>query len=55
MQMQPMWLAVLRELAGLPPFRGLEIDVRPFQVGGLVTSAWNGDEESGEITPNWLV
>src|SRR5579859_2400155 len=49
MKVQPMRIAVLRQLARLSPLGGIEIKMRPVQSRRLVTPAWDCDQEAREV------
>jgi len=53
-QVQPAGLTVLRHLARLAPLSRCQIQVRPLKPNGIASPAWDGNQESGEIAPDWL-
>ena len=51
MQVQPVRIAVLRHVAGLAPFGGGEVEMRPVEPCSFAAPAGHHDQEPGEVTP----
>jgi hypothetical protein len=54
MEMQSVWIAVLRGVPRLGPSRDVKINVLPFHVCCLTAPAWHSNEEPDEIAVNFL-
>ena len=54
MQVQPVWITILRHVAWLPPLGCVDVEVGPFQPGGLAPAARHHHQEPSEVAPDGL-